>query len=188
MKLVVGLGNPGKKYENTRHNVGFLGVDEVFACFDFNEFKKSEKHSAEISEGRIGEEKVMLIKPQTFMNLSGRAVRSIMQFYKIPIEDVIVIYDDVKLPLGSLRIRPKGSAGGHNGMKSLIQELGTQEFVRVRIGIAPLIEFRGKLEDYVLGKFTDEEISLVGDSIRMFPEVVEGLLESGVEEMMQEFN
>ena len=188
MKLIVGLGNPGRQYENTRHNAGFLAADELAGIFGFGEFKISDKHKSEIAEGKIGRDKVILVKPQTFMNLSGQAVRSVMQFYKIPIEDLVVIYDDVDLASGAMRIRPSGSAGGHKGMKSLIQELGTDEFVRIRLGIAPLTEFKGSLEDYVLGKFSNEEESLMGDNLRILPKVIEVFLKEGIEEAMQEYN
>ncbi len=188
MKLIVGLGNPGKRYENTRHNAGFMAVDYLAGQFEFDGFKKSDKHNAEIAEGRIGDEKTLLIKPQTFMNLSGMAVRSVMQFYKIPVEDLIVIYDEAELPSGTLRVRPKGSAGGHNGMKSIIQEVGTDEFVRIRIGIAPVAEFKGDLESYVLGQLSDEESSLMGDVLRNIPALLDVLMKEGVEEVMQKFN
>jgi len=188
MKLLVGLGNPGKKYKNTRHNAGFIGIDKISAYFDFDGFKKSEKHFAELAEGKIAGKKMLIIKPQTFMNLSGQAVRSIMQFYKIPIEDLIVISDDVTLPYGKLRIRNSGSAGGHNGLKSIIQELGTEEFIRVKLGIHPITLFLGKLEDYVLGEFTDEETSLMGDNMKILPKAIETLLKENIEEAMQKYN
>jgi len=188
MKLIVGLGNPGKQYSKTRHNAGFLGADEISAYFNFDGFKKSEKHLTELAEGKIAGKKVLLAKPQTFMNLSGQSVRSVMQFYKIPIEDLIVISDDVTLPSGTLRIRKSGSAGGHNGLKSIIQEIGTDEFIRIRVGIGPITPFKGALEDYVLGKFSDEENSLMDDNMRILPKLIETLLKEGMEEAMQKFN
>ncbi len=188
MKLIVGLGNPGDKYKNTRHNAGFMAVDFLAEHFGFEKFNKSDKHKCEIAKGTIGHEEVMLIKPQTFMNLSGQSVRSVLQFYKIPIEDFIVIYDDTDVASGNLRVRPSGSAGGHNGMKSVIQELGTDEFTRVRLGIAPLEEFKGDLEGYVLGKLAGEEEVLMEGNVRKLPTLLEVLLKEGVEEVMQEFN
>lgn len=188
MKLIVGLGNPGKLYSKTRHNAGFFGADEISAYFNFDRFKKSEKHFAELAEGKIAGKKVLLAKPQTLMNLSGQSVRSVMQFYKIPNEDLIVISDDVTLPSGTLRIRKSGSAGGHNGLKSIIQELGSDEFIRIRLGIEPVTPFRGNLEDYVLGKFADKEESLMDDNMKILPKLIETLLKEGIEETMQEYN
>ena len=187
MKLIVGLGNPGKQYEKTRHNAGFMALGFLAEHFGF-EFKKADKHKCEIAEGKMLDEKVILIKPQTFMNLSGQSVRSVSQFYKIPIEDVIVIYDDVDLPSGNLRIRPSGSAGGHKGMKSIIQELGTEDFIRIRLGIAPLTEFKGELEGYVLGKLAGEEVSLIDGNIKKLPDILEKILKRDIEEAMHEYN
>lgn len=189
MKLIVGLGNPGGKYEKTRHNVGFMAAQWLVDSFAFEPFKKAAKHKCEMTEGFIGSERVVLIKPQTFMNLSGQAVQSVAQFYKIPIEDVIVISDDVNIDAGTLRIRRSGSAGGHNGLKSIIQELGSDDFARVRIGIAPMTEFKGDLEDYVLGKLTKEEQSkIMAEVMADLPKVIEILLNDGVEKAMQKFN
>lgn len=131
--MIVGLGNPGRKYEETKHNIGFITLDELA----FREKISLNKHSF---EGDIGEyfwqgEKVILVKPQTFMNDSGRCVRPLMDYYQIGVEDLVVIYDDMDLPAGKIRLRQKGSAGGHNGIKSLIQHLGTQEFNRIKIGV-----------------------------------------------------
>ncbi len=187
MKLIVGLGNPGGKYEKTRHNAGFMALDFLAEHFGL-EFKKADKYKCEIAEGDMFDEKVILIKPQTFMNLSGQSARSVLQFYKIPKEDVIAVYDDVDLPSGNLRIRPSGSAGGHNGMKSIIQELGTEDFVRIRLGIAPLTEFKGNLEDYVLGKLAGEEVSLMEGNIKKLPDILEKILKGDIEEVMHEFN
>lgn len=188
MKLIIGLGNPGKQYEKTRHNAGFMAVEYLADQFNFDQFKKVDKHKCEIAEGEIAGKKTLVIKPQTFMNLSGQAVQSVMQFYKIAIEDIVVIFDDVSLPSGTIRIRPSGSAGGHNGIKSVIQELGTDEFVRVRLGIEPITQFKGELEDYVLGKLSDEEAELMDSNIEKTPEIIETLFKEGVEEVMQGFN
>lgn len=189
MKLIVGLGNPGEKYEKTRHNLGFMAVQWLVDSFAFEPFKKAAKHKCEMTEGFIGSEKVILIKPQTFMNLSGQAVRSVSQFYKIGLEDVIVIFDDVDIETGAIRIRKSGSAGGHNGIKSIIQELGTDEFVRVRIGIKPATEFKGELEDYVLGKLSNSEQSkIMAEVMKDIPDVVGVLIGEGVEKAMHKFN
>ena len=188
MKLIVGLGNPGVQYSKTRHNVGFRAAEYIAEHYDFDDFSMSEKHGAEIAKGEILEEKIILAKPQTFMNLSGRAVQSIMSFYKIPFTDVIVISDDVTIPAGTVRIRRSGSAGGHNGLKSVIQEIGTDEFTRIRIGMEPMETFKGALEDYVLGRLSDEEESMFGDNLRIFPEIIETLFREGIEKAMNKFN
>lgn len=133
MKLIVGLGNPGAKYQTTKHNVGFMTVDEI-AVQEQVRFNQ-EEFSAVTTSFFCGSEKVILVKPQTFMNDSGRAVRPLMDYYRIDLSDLVVIYDDMDLEIGRLRLRAKGSAGGHNGIKSLIQHLGTSEFARIRIGI-----------------------------------------------------
>ncbi len=187
MKLIVGLGNPGKQYEKTRHNAGFMALDFLAEHFGLT-FKTSDKHQCELAEGRLFDEKVILIKPQTFMNRSGQAVRSVARFFKIPAEDVVVVYDDADLPCGNLRIRPSGSAGGHKGLGSVIQELGSEQFTRVRFGIAPLTEFKGGLEDYVLGKLSGEEVNLMEGNIKKLPTLLETLFSKGIEEAMQDFN
>jgi len=188
MKLIVGLGNPGDKYRNTRHNAGFMAVDEIFDRLFFQPFKKSDKFKAEIAEGQIADEKVFLAKPQTFMNKSGESVASIMNFYKIPKDDLIVIFDDADLPYGTLRIRPEGSGGGHKGMQSIIESIGTQGFVRLRLGIQPPAGFKGVLEDYVLGKLTDSEKDELQIAINQAPYAVGIVMEEGVEEAMNKFN
>ena len=188
MKLIVGLGNPGKEYEKTRHNAGFMAVERLADEFGFGSFKMAGKHKAEIAEGNIGGVKTILAKPQTFMNLSGQAVRSLIQFYKVELSDLIVIFDDVAIPNGMLRIRPDGSAGGHNGMKSIIQELGGQDFVRVRLGIEPKQPSRIPLEDHVLGKFTKHEATLMEENLEKIPAVVKTIIGEGVDKAMAEFN
>lgn len=133
VKLIVGLGNPGAKYRETKHNIGFIAMDEM-AHRHGMAFNKS-KFEAVYAEGFIGTEKVLLVKPQTFMNESGRSVRPLMDYYGVDEEDLVVVYDDLDLPVGKIRLRQKGSAGGHNGIKSIIQHLGTKEFNRIRIGV-----------------------------------------------------
>jgi PTH1 family peptidyl-tRNA hydrolase len=188
MKLIVGLGNPGSQYKNTRHNAGFMAVDELFDNFDFQPFKKSAKFKAEIAEGQISNEKAYLVKPQTFMNLTGEAVSGIMNFYKIPLKDLIVIHDDADLPYGKIRIRPDGSDGGHKGIKSIIEHIGSQGFIRVRIGIEAPALFKGRLEDYVLGKITDTEKRELKTVLRQIPSVVDVIISKGVETAMNQFN
>ena len=188
MKLIVGLGNPGKEYQKTRHNAGFMAVEELAKAFDFSDFKKTDRFKAEGAEGDIAGEKVMLLKPQTFMNLSGQSVRALMSYYKLDVSDVIIIYDDVEIPLGSLRVRSGGSAGGHNGMASVMQELATLEVPRIRIGIKSEKPFPGALEDYVLGQLTEDEKVAFGQVFDKLPKLIESLLNKGLEETMNRFN
>lgn len=157
MKLFVGLGNPGSKYERTRHNAGFMVIDALSKEWNI-ELTDEKKFKGQIGRGVVKGEKVILLKPTTFMNLSGESVRAVMDFYDIDIEDLVVIYDDLDLPHGKIRLRLKGSAGGHNGIKSLIAHVKTQEFKRIRVGIDrhPKIP----VVDYVLGKFTEDEFSI----------------------------
>ncbi len=160
MKIIVGLGNPGDKYYGTRHNVGFMVLHKFMNKHGFDDFSLKKKLKSQISEGNVGGEKIILVKPETFMNLSGEAVVAVKNFYKVENKDIVVVYDDYDLPTGELRYREKGGSGTHNGMKSCIQQLGTDEFPRLRVGInsgLPVVDLSG----YVLGKFTDEE----GDKI-----------------------
>ena len=133
MKIIIGLGNIGREYENTRHNAGFMAIDKLAQMLemDFNQ----EKFSAYFAKKKIDGEDIILLKPTTYMNNSGIALRQCMDFYKVPSEDILVLYDDMDMPVGKLRLRQKGSAGGHNGIKSIISHIGTQEFDRIRIGI-----------------------------------------------------
>ena len=149
MYLIVGLGNPGIRFENTFHNSGFEAIDEAADIFELSFSKKAAK--ALIAEGFYRGEKVILAKPQTYMNLSGQSVTELVNFYKIPLENILIMYDDYDLPLGALRIRAKGSAGTHNGMRDIVEKLGTTEFARVRIGIKPKQEIMG-IMDYVLSE------------------------------------
>ena len=153
MKMIVGLGNVGLRYDGTRHNTGFMVVDELA---DRNQIKiNKEKDEAMIGQGMIDGEKVLLVKPMTFMNDSGRAVRPLMDFYKIDVDDLVIVQDDLDMEVGRVRLRQKGSAGGHNGIKSIIQHVGTQDFKRVKVGIGrPKIM---TIVDWVLGRFTPTE-------------------------------
>lgn len=155
MKLIVGLGNIGKEYESTRHNVGFMAIDK-FADLVGASFHEEKQFKGFIAETRINGEKVILLKPTTYMNLSGDSLILVKKFYKIDLEDILVLNDDLDQPVGHIRYRAKGSAGGHNGLKSIIQNLGTEEFQRIRIGID-----RSKViavVDWVLGKFSKEDL------------------------------
>ncbi|MFV0425116.1 MAG: aminoacyl-tRNA hydrolase [Bacilli bacterium] len=166
MKLIVGLGNPGREYENTRHNIGFVIVDEVAKEFGISRY--DEKFKGYYAKVRVGQEQVIILKPLTFMNLSGESVRAVVDFYKINIDDILVVYDDLDLDVGRLRFRAKSSNGGHNGIKSIEQHLGTNEFKRLKFGISrssqiPVIK-------YVLGKFSEEELKVVIPQIKMAKE------------------
>ncbi len=156
MKLIVGLGNYGKEYEETRHNVGFMVVDKLADKLKIYDFK--EKFSGLVGEGNYKGEKVILLKPQTYMNLSGNSIIQVVNFYKLDVEeDIIVIYDDMALPLGKLRIREKGSAGGHNGIKSIISHMG-EKFLRIKFGIGQSeSQDKEKIVNFVIGRFTKEE-------------------------------
>lgn len=171
MFLIVGLGNPGMEYAATRHNIGFDMV--TYLSDKYNIPLRSREGKAVVGKGMIEGQKVMLAQPQTYMNLSGESVRALMDFYKLDIEDFVVIYDDISLPVGQIRIRAKGSAGGHNGMKNIIQHLGTQEFARIKIGVGAKPE-GGNLVKHVLGRFSREEDGMFRD---VFALAEEGLLE-----------
>lgn len=154
MFLFVGLGNPGKEYERNRHNVGFMAVDQIARDYNFPDFKK--KYSGEYSEGNIGNQKIAILKPQTFMNLSGRSVAPCVNFYKIPLNQVFVFYDELDLEPCKIRIKSGGGSGGHNGIKSLDECLGDPHYTRVRIGIGHP-GHKDRVHGYVLGNFTSEE-------------------------------
>ncbi|KKQ52764.1 MAG: Peptidyl-tRNA hydrolase [Parcubacteria group bacterium GW2011_GWD2_38_11] len=164
MKLIVGLGNPGNQYENTRHNAGFIMLGEIQKELSFPEFEFSKKFNAEISEGNFNGQKIILAKPQTFMNLSGQSVSSLITFYKIPLEDLIVLHDDLDINLGAFKISTDSSAGGHNGVTSIFETLGSQKVRRIRIGIEGIekkLERKMSGSDFVLQKFSQEEIEII---------------------------
>lgn len=163
MKLIVGLGNPGKEYEMTRHNSGFCVLDAI--AKDCNVDIAQKKFKAFIANTNIGGEKVILMKPQTYMNLSGEAVQEAMNFYKLTPKDILVIYDDLDLPVGKIRLRAQGSAGGQNGMKNIIRHIGTQEFDRIRVGIGK--DARIPVVDWVLGKIRKDELDDYNKAIEL---------------------
>lgn len=180
MKLIVGLGNPGKKYERTRHNTGFLVIDALAEKLDISLNRKA--FNATTGKGQ----KVVLMKPETFMNNSGVAVRKAVNYYHLdPERDLIVVYDDLDLPLGKIRLRESGSAGGHNGMKSIISNLGTKDFCRIRIGIGG--NYSDSV-DYVLGRFRADEKQLWMESIERAAEACEEALDRDFQELMNKFN
>ena len=184
MKIVVGLGNPGARYKDTRHNIGFQVLDELARRWCSENWKR--RFEAEVSEHRASGP-VLLVKPQTFMNLSGTAVRVAAKFYKVESKDIIVIHDDLDLPTGRLRIRERGGAGGHKGIDSMIGQLGTDEFVRVKFGISrPPAEW--DTADYVLGRFSPDEQPVIGQMIVLAADAVEAILAEGASTAMNRFN
>lgn len=184
MYIIVGLGNPGKKYENTRHNIGFITVDYIADELGIK-INKS-KNKALVGEGNISGQKVLLVKPQTYMNLSGEAVRELVSYYKIDLSNLIVIYDDIDIEKGAVRIRAKGSAGTHNGMRSVIYQLQDDNFPRVRIGIGNSEEI--PLVNYVVGGFTKEEVSIMEDAVVRAAKGTISIIEDGIELAMSRYN
>lgn len=186
MKLIVGLGNPGKKYQDTRHNIGFMCLDYFSNGLNDN-FKPSSKFNAELLEFRAGTEKVILLKPLTFMNLSGESIKKVIEYYKIEINDMLVIYDDMDLDLGKLRIKKKGSSGGHNGIKSIINQLGTPEFNRLKFGISK--DPRIPVVDYVLGKFSKINKDIINESINISAIIIQKFIDNtDIINLMNEYN
>jgi len=183
--VIVGLGNPGTKYENTRHNVGFDTVELLSRRHNIKITKL--KHKALIGDGDIGGKRVILVKPQTFMNLSGESVREIIEWYKIPVKNIIIVYDDIDLAVGKLRLRPKGSAGTHNGMKSVIYQIQSDEFPRVRIGVDKPPE-GWDLANYVLGRFSGDEKKKMEEVIESAADAIETIIKSGIDSAMNKFN
>ena len=184
MKIIIGLGNPGTKYEFTRHNAGFLMVD--FYASENNLQINKLKHKALIGETRIGSEKVIFVKPQTFMNLSGDSVREIVDYFDVPMEDVLVIYDDISLPLGKLRMRKKGSAGGHNGMKDIILKTNTDVFPRLKIGVSENKDV--DLINYVLGSFSKKELEVLRKVALETVKIIETFVKDGADKCMNLYN
>lgn len=184
MFIIAGLGNPGKKYENTRHNMGFLVIDRLAEKTDIKVNKI--KHKALVGDGFISGQKVLLIKPQTYMNLSGESLREAVDYYGVEPENLIVIYDDFDLETGTLRIRKKGSAGSHNGMKSIIQQIQSQDFPRVRVGIGKSREPDWK--DFVLGKVAGEEKQLISEAVEKAADGILCILEKGIDQAMNAYN
>lgn len=183
--MVVGLGNPGERYQGTRHNVGFQVVDFLARSLDLRMGR--EECQSVLGRTRMGQSVVELVKPMTFMNLSGDAVACLLKKEGRALERMIVVYDDLALPSGELRVRPKGSHGGHNGMRSIISRTGTQEFPRVRIGIKPEHPI-SDVSDFVLGRFGSTERRVVEEAVQEAAEAIEVLIRFGIEKAMQEFN
>ena len=184
MYIIAGLGNPEKKYDHTRHNAGFLAAKKLHE--KYLPGRERSKFDARILRGRIEGEDVLLMRPMTYMNNSGLAVRKAVDFYHVPADHVIIIYDDIAIPLGTLRIRKSGSAGGHNGMKSIIEHLGTQDFPRIRIGVG---SNRGEdLIDYVLGAFSKEEAAVIDEAAERAADAAVSILKSGLDLAMNRYN
>ncbi len=194
MILIVGLGNPGRRFISTRHNVGFLFIDHLKKLGKFEPFKESKKLEAKITKGKLFGKTVFLVKPQTFMNASGRAVVKIARHYKIPKGNIWVVHDDADIEIGRTKISKGKSSGGHKGIESIIQNLGSKNFVRFRIGIAPLseneklkVKEKG-LEKFVLEKFSKKEKEILKEVFKIDTRAVEVLLKDRIEKAMSEFN
>jgi PTH1 family peptidyl-tRNA hydrolase len=185
MKCYIGLGNPGRQYEQTRHNIGFMVIDELSHLFNIP--LDQSKHKGLFGVGFYKGEKILLLKPLTYMNLSGESIRAVIDYYQIDIEDLSVIYDDLDLPAGKIRLRQKGSAGGHNGIKSTIAHLGTQEFNRIRLGINRPPKGM-KVPDYVLGRFSQDEQPDVIEAVKKAAAACELWLDKPFLQVMNEYN
>ncbi len=181
MKLIVGLGNPGEEYAITRHNIGFMILDTYLG-----KVKWKTKNSALYYETTINNEKYLFLKPLTFMNLSGEAVRKYVDYYNIPLEDILIIHDDLDLPVGSIRLKQDSSAGGHNGIKSIIAHLGTQNFKRLKVGISNNKELDTK--DYVLGKFSKKEIDILNNILSQTHNIIEDFSIMNFTDLMSKYN
>lgn len=184
--LVVGLGNPGLQYEKTRHNAGFEALD-LFSQ-DFNIELSKHRFDAVFGEGKIGDSRVIAAKPQTYMNLSGKAVSALSRFYKIPVNRIIIISDDISLPVGNIRIRRKGSAGGHNGLKDIFELMGTEEITRIKIGVGGMEEKSGDLVKHVLGKIPAEKAEIYENAKHSAAKAAADIIKNGVDHAMNEFS
>jgi len=183
MYLIVGIGNIGKEYDNTRHNVGFKVIDNYASR---NNIKmNSKKFNASFGEGRINDERIILIKPLTYVNLSGIPIAKFVDFFNIELKKILIICDDVNLPLGAIRLRKKGSAGGHNGLKNIILNLATFEFSRLKLGVGAATN---DLISHVLGRFNEEELKIIEKSIELSREIIDCFIIEGIDSAMNKFN
>lgn len=185
MKLIVGLGNPGIEYNNTRHNIGFMVIDNYLSSKENNIIWQS-KFKANYTSLTINNEKVYFVKPTTYMNLSGESIIEFVHYFKIDIKDILIIHDDLDLPLGSYRLKTNSSAGGHNGIKSIITSLGTQEFARLKVGISKSQQIDTK--DYVLGHFNTEEEAILKKIYPTFNNIITDFLASDITKLMNKYN
>lgn len=183
MKVVVGLGNPGARYNGTRHNVGFAVLETLAESPLVN--RAQSRFQAQVAEWNEGGEKVLLVKPETFMNLSGRSVRQVLDFYQLDAKDLLVICDDVSLPLGKLRFRARGTHGGHNGLRDIQTHLGTTEYSRLRIGVGASGE---DMVDHVLGRFKSGELPVIEDAITLAAQAVVVWVNQGIDVCMNQYN
>lgn len=188
MKIIIGLGNPGQNYQNTRHNAGFLVIDEFAAMNNFPAFRPAKKFEALVSEENPNNEKVILAKPQTFMNNSGFTPKKMAAHYKIPLENLIIVHDDIDLPLGTIKIVKNRGSAGHKGVESIIKELGEEDFVRLRIGVLPEKGKPKKPEKFVLQNFSKNEDNLKKTAIKKSAAALGFLLKNGIEMAMNEYN
>lgn len=183
--LIVGLGNPGKEYEKTRHNVGFMFVDELAEKYNTT-FKLDKKHQAMVAEFKINNEKHYLLKPMTYMNLSGIAVRSFTDYYKIPSSSIFIVVDDLDLDTGRIRIRKAGSSGGHNGLKSIFAHMNTESIYRMRVGINN--NKKADTKDYVLGHFGVQDQETIEKTISLAKSITDDLIKNGIDYIMNKYN
>ncbi|MDD4334069.1 MAG: aminoacyl-tRNA hydrolase [Desulfotomaculaceae bacterium] len=186
MKLIAGLGNPGREYAATRHNIGFMAIDRLAHKLGVSVDKK--KFKALFTQGRIGPEKVLLAKPQTYMNLSGEAVSALLRWHKLGPADLIVVFDDMDLPPGKLRIRQEGGSGGHKGMESIIMSLGTEGFTRLRIGVGKPADPGFDGAGYVLSRLAGDDVKIFEESVNLAAEAIHCMVSTGVENAMNEYN
>ena len=184
MKLIAGLGNIGNKYCFTRHNAGFMVLDRWALSEGFS-FKQDAKLKSFIARYKVNDEDIIFIKPTTFMNLSGEAVRAVMDYYKINVSNLIIIFDDISIPTGKIRIRANGSDGGHNGIKSIIQHIGTKDFNRIKVGIGPQI---GPSEHFVLQNFSKEQLDILKKVLDKTIEAAKSIMQDGIEKSQNKFN
>lgn len=183
MKVIFGLGNPGKKYENTKHNVGFMAIDNLAKRLSVDVWKKA--FDALVGEARYKNEKILLVKPETYMNLSGKAIWQVIDYYNDQIEKFIVVYDDMDTEFGKIRFRPKGSSGGHNGIKSIISSINSQDFDRLKIGIG---QKKSDAVSHVLGEFSKQEKIVLEDTIAHALDAIEMWLDNDITVVMNKFN
>ena len=181
MKLIVGLGNPGLEYDNTRHNIGFMVLDSFIS-----DFRLEKKFEALVSKKQIHGEDVLFVKPLTFMNLSGNAVSKIVRYYHIDVNDILVVQDDLDMQVGTYKLKKNSSSGGHNGIKSIIQSLGTDSFLRLKVGISKVD--KDQVIDYVLGKFSKSEYESISVHFSSFQKIIQDFIEHGTSYTMQNYN
>lgn len=184
MKLIVGLGNPGKIYENTRHNIGFILIDAIAQQYNIKITKN--KFNGLYEKININEEKIILLKPQKYINLSGEVIRDFVNFYKIDLSDILIISDDLDMPFGKIKIKSKGSSGGHNGLKNIELNLKTQNYKRIKVGISNNKNIDTK--DYVLGKLNKEEEKILNNIIKLIPDIFNDYLNLSFDMLMSKYN